>query len=102
MHLGRKETPHTLFSGYRGVNFLAKIRHVILRGSKTTWANTDILLVANAFCKENPKQQIAIDELGLGDALKDFLEYMEMVPDGAIAAMIQDLKDLMSRHPIDR
>ena len=37
-----------------------------------------------------------------GDVLKDFLEYMEMMPDGAMGDNIQELNCIMSRQPIDR
>ena len=37
-----------------------------------------------------------------GDSLKDFLEYMEMVSDGAMTRKIQALEGLMSRQPIGR
>ena len=34
--------------------------------------------------------------------IKDFLEYMEAVSEGVATAKIQELKDLVSRKPIDR
>ena len=54
----------------------------------------------NVCFKEDAIRKIAIYELGEGD-FKDFLGYMEMVPNGAITEKIQELRDKMSRQPID-
>ena len=64
------------------------------------WANKDVRLDHNVFFTGDLNRQIAIDELG-GDALKDLLEYMDMVSGGAMTGEIQELKDLMSNQPIN-
>ena len=38
----------------------------------------------------------------MGDDLKDFPEYMEMISGGATTAKIQELNDLMGRKPFAR
>ena len=68
---------------------------------QATWANTDTRLGPNVLFKENLNRQITISELGWGGSPKDILEYMEMAPEGIIAANIQQLKDLIRRQPID-
>ena len=68
--------------------------------NKTMRANTDNRLCHNLFFKENLNHKIAHSELGGGGDLKQFLEYMEMAPDGAAADNIQELKGIASRQPI--
>ena len=46
-------------------------------------------------------RQIAIDELGVRDAPKDCLVYMEALSEGASAKKIQELNDLMRMPPDD-
>ena len=84
----------------RQLVFLAKIRNGISHKDKTTWANTDSRVGHNAFLEENIGREIAIGELTGGDALKDFLEYMEMASEGAKTKDIQSLTGLMGRQPI--
>ena len=71
------------------------------RKIKTTWANTDTRLGHNGFFRGNIIHQIAINGLGGGGGLKDFLGYTEMVSSGAKTANIQELKDLAIRQPRD-
>ena len=69
---------------------LAGIRNGISHEIKTTWATTYTRLGHNMFFIEDIVRQISINELGGRDGIKDFLEYMEMAPDGAKAAKIHD------------
>ena len=74
--------------------FLTKIRNVALRKNRTKWKNTDTQLPPNEFLKNDIIRQIAIHELvvvdGGGVALKDFLEYLEMVSEGAMAKIFKN------------
>ena len=82
--------------------FWAKIRNGISQTNITTCANTDNRLGRNLVFKENLNHQIALSEWGGGGAPKDFLGYMEMLPDGATTHNIQQLNGIMGRKPIDR
>ena len=51
---------------------------------------------------EDPQPANCDQRVGRGGDRKDFLVYMAMASDGAMAHKIQELKDSMSRRPIDR
>ena len=92
LHLADGEPRIRYLVDSRTLVFLAEIRNGIPMW-KTTWANTDTRLVHNVLFMENLVRKIATDESGWGANLKDFLEYAEMVPDGAISSKIQELND---------
>ena len=74
-----------VFSGGGG----GGIRNPISRMGKTTWANTDTRLGHIAVIRGHIRRQIAIDELGRDDAIKDFLQYMELVSRGESAKRLK-------------
>ena len=79
-----------------------KIRIGIAQKNKTTRANTDTRLGHKAFFIENANRKIAMCDLGRGDGLQGFHEYLEMVSGGAMAKAMLELKVLMIRQPIAR
>ena len=107
--LGRDGALHMHLSGEKfAANYLVGSKTLVFDSNtkrdftenKTTCPNTDTRLGPNLFLRG-----ISTDELRpmsrRGGALKGCLEYMEIAPDGHATDNIQELKGVMSRHPID-
>ena len=86
--------------------FLSKVRNEIPQWNPVTWTSTDTRLPIRDFYENDLNQQIAINELGGGQAYRDFLDHIgkveELRHEEGMQESISELKTLMRGQRIGK
>ena len=79
LHLANTEFPLHYLVGSQTLIFLSKARNEILNRNPVTWTSTDTRLPIRDFYENDLNRQIAINELGVEQAYRDFLDHIGKV-----------------------
>merc|ERR1712112_36235 len=106
LHLANAKFPLRYLVGSQTLICLSKARNEILTRNPITWTNTDTRLSIRDFYENDLNQQIAINELGGGQAFRDFLDHIGMVGElrheEGMQESISELKTLMRGQRIEQ